>query len=276
MYNQIKLVCTTCKVHVSDRCISNEEPHKSGAVSLQSSLKYSAPQTAEIGWTVDPSLSGKVSVSVADAGETAVVVSMIEGKQKTDHGTSFFDSLDYNMDIVIEKSSLFSDIENSETDLQLKEGNYIQVSQNNLLFSNDKEHHTNVSDVDSGSECFFDISPEIIDVQPNGDLKDATISSVSEDVTVKKPKNDTTESKSTPTLQDVPFSLCYSEENETNDKGMTINSLETTSDSVYSNVYINSPSVDRGTSKAKYEPENKSDNIIGTGPAVSFPSSGQN
>lgn len=32
---------------------------------------------------VDPGLSGKVVVSVADAGETAVVVSMLEGKQET-------------------------------------------------------------------------------------------------------------------------------------------------------------------------------------------------
>lgn len=252
------------------RCINHEVPQNSGAVSLQSFLKYPAPQTAEIGWTVDSSLSGKVSVSVADAGETAVVVSMIEGKQNTDCETSFFDRLDSNIDILIEKSSLHSDIENSETDLQLKGGSCIQDSESSLFFNDYKEHLTNVSDVDTSSECFFDISPEIIDFQPYGALKEATISSFSDDATVNKARNDITDSQSPPTLQDVPFFLCYP---EANDKGMT-NALKTTSDLVYSDVYMDSPSVACGTSKAKVEPNNKSVNIIGT--SLAAPSSADN
>ncbi|PKU67697.1 uncharacterized protein At4g10930 [Dendrobium catenatum] len=241
------------------RCINNEVPQKLGAVSLQSSLKYSSPQTAEIGWTVDPSLSGKVAVSV-DAGETAVVVSMIEGKQKTDCGTSFFDSLDSKKDLVIEKSSFYSDFENSATDFQLNNGSCIQVSQNSLLFSDDKEHHTNASDVNSSSECIFDISPEIIDFQPYAELKEATISSFFDDAASNKQRNDISESQQPLTLQDVPFSLSYS---EANDKGITINALAT-SLSVYSDVYVDSSSVAHGTPKAKDEPDNSSDNIIGT------------
>ncbi|KAH0451012.1 hypothetical protein IEQ34_021704 [Dendrobium chrysotoxum] len=253
------------------RCINNEVPQKLGAVSLQSSLRSSAPQTAEIGWTVDPSLSGKVSVSV-DAGETAVVVSMIEGKQKTDCGTSFFDWLDSKKDLVIEKSSLYSDFENSETDFKLNDGSCIQVSQNSLLFSDDKEHHTNASDVDSSSECFFDISPEIIDFQPYADLKEATISSFFDDPSSNKRRNDISESQQPPTLQDVPFSLSYS---EANDKGITINALAT-SLSVYSDVYMDSSSVAHGTPKAKDEPDNSSDNIIGTCSTAPSPSSVDN
>ncbi|XP_020588381.1 LOW QUALITY PROTEIN: uncharacterized protein At4g10930 [Phalaenopsis equestris] len=255
------------------RCINIEVPQKSGAVSVQSSLTYSAPQTADIGWTVDSCLSGKVSVSVADDGETAVVISMIEGKQNSDCGTSFFDRLDSKVDMVIEKSSFYSDIENSETDLQLRDGSCIQASQNSLLLSDYKMHHSNLSDVDCSSECFFDISPEIIDFQSYGDLKEAAISSFSDDDIVNEPRNDITESQSPSTLQDKPFSLCSS---EANDKEMTINAPETVSVSVDSNVFIDSDFMACGTSKAKDAPGNKSDNIIGTRSADPSTSSADN
>ncbi|KAF6140808.1 hypothetical protein GIB67_042221, partial [Kingdonia uniflora] len=62
------------------RCVIDEAPRKSNGVSTLTSSIQSGIETTLCGRPVEASLSGILSVSVADAGETAVVVSMIEGK----------------------------------------------------------------------------------------------------------------------------------------------------------------------------------------------------
>ncbi|KAL5719073.1 hypothetical protein ACHQM5_011904 [Ranunculus cassubicifolius] len=60
------------------RCI-DEVPQKSDGVSVQTANYQNSPESSSHEHSVEASQCGKVSVSVADAGETAVVVSMIEG-----------------------------------------------------------------------------------------------------------------------------------------------------------------------------------------------------
>lgn len=242
------------------RCINNQVLQNSGAISLQRLVKYSASQTAEIGQKIDPCLSGKVSVSIADAGETAVVVSMIAEKQKTVCERSLVDKLDSNTDIVIANSPLYSDNETSEPALQQKDGSCNPVKLE-YISDTDKEHCTNASDIDNTSEIFFDLLPEIIDFKPYGDLKEATLSSFSCDASTIKPRNDITGLQSPPALPDVPSSLCYS---CANDEGKNINALETKFNSLYSDGYIDTSSMALCTSKAKDEPNNKPCDIIDT------------
>lgn len=233
------------------RCINNEMLQKSGAISLQSLVKYSSSQTTEVGSTVNPSLSGKISVSVADAGETAVVVSMISGKQETLRERFGDARLDSNIDIEIAQPLSYSDNETSETALQQKDGRSIQVP----IFRDYQEHCTNASDIDNSSEIFFDLLPEIIDFKPYADLKEASVSSFSRGATIVKPRNNITELGSPPRLEDMPFSLCQSEANV---EGKSNNAPETRLDSVFSYDYMDISSVAACTSEVDDEPEKKS------------------
>ncbi|MQL80967.1 hypothetical protein Taro_013409 [Colocasia esculenta] len=62
------------------RCIDNKPSHIVDGISEQKSGNQNDPRNAGSGQSVDSPFSGKVSISVADAGETAIVVSMVEGK----------------------------------------------------------------------------------------------------------------------------------------------------------------------------------------------------
>ncbi|PIA34785.1 hypothetical protein AQUCO_03700214v1 [Aquilegia coerulea] len=64
------------------RCI-DDVPQKTDGVSLQMQNNQYCPESVSPEHLVDGSHSGKLSVYVADAGETAVVVSMIKGKHLT-------------------------------------------------------------------------------------------------------------------------------------------------------------------------------------------------
>ncbi|KAK8924204.1 hypothetical protein KSP39_PZI019089 [Platanthera zijinensis] len=224
---------------------------QSGAISLQSLVKYSSSQTTEVGSTVNPALSGKISVSVADAGETAVVVSMISGKQETHCERSEDARLDSNIDIEIAQPLYYSENETSETALQQKDGSCIQVP----IFRDYQEQCTNASDIDNNSEMFFDLLPEIIDFKPYVELKEASISSFSQDATIVKPRNDITELRSPLRLEDMSFSLCDSEANV---EGKNINAPETRFDSAYSYDYMDVSSVDLCASEVDEEPDKKS------------------
>ncbi|PSS11298.1 Zinc finger, RING-type, conserved site protein [Actinidia chinensis var. chinensis] len=66
------------------RCVANENPKKSDAIPALRPGNHSRLGNASGDGLVEVAFSGKVSVSVADAGETAVVVSMVEGYQMTE------------------------------------------------------------------------------------------------------------------------------------------------------------------------------------------------
>ncbi|KAA8528223.1 hypothetical protein F0562_035526 [Nyssa sinensis] len=65
------------------RCVDSENVQKSNETPASRSSNQCAVQNVSSECLVEAAFSGKVSVSVADAGETAVVISMIEGNQGT-------------------------------------------------------------------------------------------------------------------------------------------------------------------------------------------------
>ncbi|XVF53097.1 hypothetical protein PTKIN_Ptkin05aG0072300 [Pterospermum kingtungense] len=65
------------------RCVANQGSQKSNVIPEKTDSHY-GPEIASSEYVTDTAFSGKLSVSVADAGETAVVVSMVRGNQWTE------------------------------------------------------------------------------------------------------------------------------------------------------------------------------------------------
>ncbi|PKA45738.1 Uncharacterized protein AXF42_Ash011079 [Apostasia shenzhenica] len=245
------------------RCISNEVQCKSDAVSLPNLGKYAAQQSAATEWPVDPFLLGKVSVSVADAGETALVVSLIDGQQKASSKNSILARLDAD----IEDETVVG-----ESELQANDDYYIQLSSKNLVCSPDKGVHVSAVDADINSEAFFDILPEIMDVHPDIDLKEPSfMSSFSEDASMMKQRNDISDSLLLPSIfQDMPLPLCYSAGRGDDDKHL--NMEETRTDSFNSDVCEDLPKVACDLPSAKDELNSKSGEMVHVSMAASSPS----
>ncbi|KAG0487511.1 hypothetical protein HPP92_009606 [Vanilla planifolia] len=239
------------------RCINNEVQQNSVMFSSQNHGKYAIIQSADTGWTGDPSLLGKVSVSVADAGETAVVVSLIDGKDKMDSRKSLLNEIETELEKMIPTSLENLNFNDSVMDLHPKDDSCNRLSCNNLGFSDYKGHYT-ITDVDN-SDTFFDISPEIIDFQSDGDVKEATLPSLFlQDDGLRKSTNDITESKlSSSTSQQVSFPFCNV---TTSGDEKQINKLETTSNSVYSEDSEALSPVAFVQSEVKIEPGSKPNN----------------
>lgn len=72
------------------RCVTDETAHKSDCV-LSKNINDNSTLKDGIGWISDPNFSSKVSVSVDDDGETAVVVSIIEAPCETNSSASEID-----------------------------------------------------------------------------------------------------------------------------------------------------------------------------------------
>ncbi|KAL6986424.1 hypothetical protein U1Q18_019786 [Sarracenia purpurea var. burkii] len=87
------------------RCIANENPQKSDEIPVLRSSYQSCPENASSECVVNAVFSGKVSVSVADAGETAVVVSMVERNQVTEEKPPLTSKVDNDLKIEMLVSS---------------------------------------------------------------------------------------------------------------------------------------------------------------------------
>uniref|UniRef100_A0A1D1XHX8 Uncharacterized protein At4g10930 n=1 Tax=Anthurium amnicola TaxID=1678845 RepID=A0A1D1XHX8_9ARAE len=75
--------CTLENSWLCPRCVDDALPQNLDNNSVQNPIDHYDPTNAGSGQSVDSAFSGKVSISIADAGETAVVVSMLEGTQLT-------------------------------------------------------------------------------------------------------------------------------------------------------------------------------------------------
>ncbi|XP_059640042.1 uncharacterized protein At4g10930 isoform X2 [Cornus florida] len=100
------------------RCIANENTQKSDVTPIVRPSNQCGLQNAISECLVEAAFSGKVSVSVADAGETAVVVSMVEDNQGTEgSGEKKLSTIEVNEDLNVEtlKSSSSTSTSNLET-----------------------------------------------------------------------------------------------------------------------------------------------------------------
>ncbi|GAV88783.1 PHD domain-containing protein/zf-C3HC4_2 domain-containing protein [Cephalotus follicularis] len=101
------------------RCVDNEVPQKTDGISIQRASNHCGSQNANSRCLVEDTFSGKVSVSI-DAGETAVVVSMVDGSQYTEGSSEdFLSTFEVDKDIKMEtlnpdSSNLKFETESSE------------------------------------------------------------------------------------------------------------------------------------------------------------------
>ncbi|KAK2966531.1 hypothetical protein RJ640_019060 [Escallonia rubra] len=79
------IACDSCDKWYVMRCVADELPQKSEGTPVMMSPNQLSPENASTERLAEAAFSGKMSVSVADAGETAVVVSLVEGSQGTGH-----------------------------------------------------------------------------------------------------------------------------------------------------------------------------------------------
>lgn len=98
------------------RCIVDKLPQKSDVTSIQRPNNQCGPENADSECLVEAAFSGKVSVSVADTGDTAVVVSMVGGNQSTEAlSRNFLSAPEADKDQV-ETSISNSDVNNSKVE----------------------------------------------------------------------------------------------------------------------------------------------------------------
>ncbi|XP_077251311.1 RING/U-box protein [Tasmannia lanceolata] len=155
------------------RCIIDEVPQKSDAVTTQGLDEQQCGQ--EIGnleHSFETAFSGKVSVTVADAGETALVVSMVEQKQRTKAGEGFLSeiTLDYNKDEETGKSSYNFDASSAKLEMQLKESDF-----SSSIFVKDETASAFVRENVDNSEIAFDMSFHGTLGQPNIDPQEKSL-----------------------------------------------------------------------------------------------------
>lgn len=80
------------------RCLVDQLPKKLDGVLVPGLSNQHEPENAGSGGSGEGAFSGKVSVSVADAGETALVVSVVEGSQRAEEPGGEHSTLDFTTD----------------------------------------------------------------------------------------------------------------------------------------------------------------------------------
>ncbi|XP_027082883.1 uncharacterized protein At4g10930 isoform X1 [Coffea arabica] len=80
------------------RCLVDQLPKKLDGVLVPRLGNQHEPENARSGGSGEAAFSGKVSVSVADAGETAVVVSVVEGSRRAEEPGGEHSTLDFTTD----------------------------------------------------------------------------------------------------------------------------------------------------------------------------------
>ncbi|KAK6251458.1 hypothetical protein SCA6_005463 [Theobroma cacao] len=96
------------------RCVANQAPQESDAIPQKTNIQY-GPEIANSEYVTETAFAGKLSVSLADTGETAVVVSMVGGNQWIEEPSeNFLSTLEVNNDRKIELSNINGNSCNTE------------------------------------------------------------------------------------------------------------------------------------------------------------------
>ncbi|XP_058203596.1 uncharacterized protein At4g10930 isoform X3 [Rhododendron vialii] len=85
------------------RCVVNENPQETDVIPVLRPSNYGCLENSNSDCFVDAAFSRKVSVSVADAGETAVVVSMVENQMTDRPSEKLPSTLEVDKDLKIER-----------------------------------------------------------------------------------------------------------------------------------------------------------------------------
>lgn len=180
------------------RCLTHEAHRKLDGISSQKLGNHYA-ENADIGWMADPSFSSKVSVSVADAGETAVVVSMVEGQQKPEHNTTYFSEVEPVCDTDKETEMLPDTISgNGKLNVRLENIGCTELVCNSVICSDGKGSKASIPEKNKNSEVLLDI-PELPSLEDTSEF------------CANQENNDAMQaSLSVAAVKSVSFPLCYS------------------------------------------------------------------
>lgn len=144
-------------------------PHISDGVLIRKPSEQLGHENTNFECSTEAAFPGKVLVSVADAGETAVVVSMIEGKQWTESSDDFQSNI-LNVSEE-EKPTAAPNVHADTTELEVQ----LDGSAGSLIY--DKEKSMKNHDLESweNSESSINVSPQKIIIQPDMDENAASL-----------------------------------------------------------------------------------------------------
>ncbi|KAM7259997.1 hypothetical protein ACFE04_015738 [Oxalis oulophora] len=161
------------------RCANNDVPQQHDENSLQKTNSHSIPEDAHSNCLAETAFSKKVSVSVADDGETAVVVSMVDGYPPAPNSSQdFLSTLEIDNDVKPDSNSLkekttpnCAQSSSNEHELKLSSLSHdVNVSGNSESCSTNK-----LSDGETGTGLHPGLSTESslsVDVMKNDESED--------------------------------------------------------------------------------------------------------
>ncbi|KAJ0964996.1 hypothetical protein J5N97_026134 [Dioscorea zingiberensis] len=154
--------CTSDRSWLCPRCVSDQGAQRSDAFLKQNVVNHSESVSADPGWSIDSTLSGKVSVSVADTGDTDVVVSMVEAKPKavTTESLPSADCLDFSKDreIGINMTNIADGTYNVEIGLQADKRGFNELVPFSANFIDKTMPDAIAPDVHNNSEIVLNFS----------------------------------------------------------------------------------------------------------------------
>ncbi|XP_010918320.1 uncharacterized protein At4g10930 [Elaeis guineensis] len=159
--------CTSENSWLCPRCASVEVQQKWDCLPIQNPSKHFTLRSAGHVSNINTSFLGKVSVSVADAGETAVVVSMVGGEPRTEASFPLKNDLDITTGKENGTSLSDSDAGNTKLDMPLDKSGCVELICNSLMCSDDKGSIPPVQEIENSSEGLLDMSSKMDVIQPD-------------------------------------------------------------------------------------------------------------
>ncbi|XP_038981372.1 uncharacterized protein At4g10930 isoform X2 [Phoenix dactylifera] len=182
--------CTSENSWLCPRCASVEVQQKLDCLPIQNPSKHSTLRSAGRVSNIDPSFLGKVSVSVADAGETAVVVSMVGGEPRTEGSSPLKNDIDINTGKDNGTSLSDSDADNLKLDMQLDKSGCVELICDSLMCSDDKGSIPLVQEIENSSERLLDMSPKMDVIQPDVKLTENSLAYAASEMVVVRAEDD--------------------------------------------------------------------------------------
>ncbi|KAG1346680.1 hypothetical protein COCNU_06G005090 [Cocos nucifera] len=223
--------CTSENSWLCPRCASVEVQQKLDCLPIQNPSKHSTLRSAGHVSNINPSFLGKVSVSVADAGETAVVVSMVGGEPRTE--ASFPLKNDLDITTGKENGTSLSDSDAGDTKLGMPpdKSGCVELICNSLMCSDDKGSTPLVQEIENSSERLLDMLPKMDVIQPDVKLMENSLAYAASDMAVVRADDilNTSLDQSqggdmvTSTNEDIPHAV---HQKDLNSRGLTMKLME--------------------------------------------------
>lgn len=202
--------CTLENSWLCPRCSPVEVKQKLDCLSIQNLSKHSILRSAGHGSNIDPSFLGKVSVSVADAGETAVVVSMVGGGRTTEASSPSGNDPDINKGKETRTPLSDADASNPNLGVQLDQSGCVELMCKSFVCSDETGSIPLVPKIENSSEKLLDMSPKMDDIQPDVKLTENSLAYAASEMVVIQAEHDILNTSLDQSQDTMPFSSCDS------------------------------------------------------------------